>query len=567
MPVTSRASAWSSLVLLLACSLFSAAPSIEAASSENRQGRAVDALFAGVHRAGAGIAVGVYRGGRVEYAKGFGTANLESLAPISASTPFHVASVSKQFTAFAIALLARDRKLNLDADVREYLPYLPDFGHVITVRHLIHHTSGLRDQMELAITRGETLNSLIRQGDVIAMVRRQRDLNFVPGTEYSYGNTGYTLLAEIVKVVSGRTLRQFTTERMFQPLGMKNTFFADDIGEVVPGRAHSYARGAGVWRRVPLNYETVGATGLTTTLEDLLKWGRNFIHPVVGDTELMKQISTSGRLNDGTAVDYGFGLEFPNVAGRKAVMHMGYDAAFRAATAYFPSEDLAIVILRNDGGDPHYSTAAVADIYRNDGNVGSPDTPPPITPTREALQAYQGHYLSSFGKLLTLQLQNDQLFEKTAGQPPRPLIFRADGTFDPGLDARIWSYYRFGSANPAQSKTLQKVSTDGGGIVTRYERVEPVKPSSEALASLAGDYRSSELDVTYTFAVEDGRLVARSIRLDKTLLFEPSVTDRFDAHGWEMSTVTFERDARGQPIALRANVGNSRNLRFQRVAP
>jgi CubicO group peptidase (beta-lactamase class C family) len=526
----------------------------------------VDALFAAAERAGApGAAIGIYRHGVVIYSKCFGHADLEHNVLITPQTAFHVASVSKQFTAFAIALLERDGKLNVDSDIRRYLPYVPDFGRPITVRHLLHHTSGLRDQMELAITRGDTRESLLRQGDVLNMVANQRELNFAPGTEYSYGNTGYTLLAEIVEAVSGQTLRQFTNARIFQPLGMTHTFFSDSLGEIVPNRAFSYA-GDGPWRRVPLNYETVGATGLTTTLTDMLRWAANFSHPTVGDAELIRHIGTSGRTTSGTLVNYGFGLELLKVAGHDALTHTGYDAAYRAGLAYFPAHDLAIVLLRNDGGDPHYPLAAIADLYLNERTVPASRVPESVPADGAWLAASPGHYLDRYGKMVSLELQAGRLLWRTAAADPTPVMFRADGTFDLGPDQRTWSYFRIKKADADGRVAFERVETEGPGSVTLYQRVERANPSVQELTKLAGAYRSAELDVTYTFSVENEHLVARSLRLAKPLVFKPSVTDRFDSQGWELSTIVFERDPRGNPVALRAHVGNSRNIRFDRSA-
>ena len=260
--------------------------------------RAVDRVFAAWQSTdGPGCALGVSRNGRAVYEHGYGMANLETGTPITPSSIFHVASVSKQFTAAAIMLLARDGKLSLDDDVRKYIPELPDYGVRITIRHLLTHTSGLRDQWNLlALARGRFEEDRITEADVMDIVPRQKALNFTPGAEYLYSNTGYTLAAVIVKRVSGKSLREFADERIFRPLGMTSTHFHDDYTMLVPGRTSAYAsRGSG-WRVSIPNYDTYGATSLFTTVGDLLKWEANFDAPVVGDRALLDQMQTSGRL-------------------------------------------------------------------------------------------------------------------------------------------------------------------------------------------------------------------------------------------------------------------------------
>src|SRR5688572_5248685 len=241
--------------------------------------RAVDRVFDAFRNTDSpGCAVAVSRNGTVVLERGYGMANLETATPIQPSSIFHVASVSKQFTAAAILLLERDGKLSLGDDIRKHLPEMPDYGTPITIRHLLTHTSGLRDQWELlSIARGRFEENRITEADVMDIVPRQTALNFKPGSEYVYSNTGYTLAGVIVKRVSGKSLREFAHERMFLVLGMEDTHFHDDYTMVVPGRAWAYApREGGGWRNSIPNYDTYGATSLFTTVGDMLKWQANF---------------------------------------------------------------------------------------------------------------------------------------------------------------------------------------------------------------------------------------------------------------------------------------------------
>lgn len=249
----------------------------------------VDKLFAAWNKTTSpGCALSVMKDGRIIYKRGYGMADLDHDVVITPSSVFHVASMSKQFTATLILLLAQEGKLSLDDEARKYIPELPDFGDRITIRHLIHHTSGLRDQWDLLGLAGWRYSlDLITDEDVLSVMARQKDLNFRPGDRYLYCNTGYTLLAQIVKRVIGRSLRDFTAARIFEPLGMKNTHFRDDHAEIVKGMAYGYVPSFDTFKLSITNFDTVGATSLLTTVEDLALWDENFYNPRVGGRQLI----------------------------------------------------------------------------------------------------------------------------------------------------------------------------------------------------------------------------------------------------------------------------------------
>jgi len=249
-----------------------------------------------------GCALGVYKDGQIVYKRGYGVADLNDDVPITPATVFHVASMSKQFTAASIVLLAQQGKLSLDDDVRKYIPELPDFGERITIRHLVHHTSGLRDQWNLLELAGWRYSlDLITDEDVMSVMTRQKDLNFKPGDKHVYCNTGYTLMGLIVKRVSGMSLREFTTKDIFEPLGMTHTHFRDDHAEIIKHDALGYEQeGKDKPFRMSLtNFDTVGATSLHTTVEDLQLWDENFYHPRIGGPAFLQQMLERGKLNSG----------------------------------------------------------------------------------------------------------------------------------------------------------------------------------------------------------------------------------------------------------------------------
>lgn len=300
-----------------------------------------------------GCAVGVYSSGRVLFAKGYGYANLEYAAPITPSTPFIVGSVSKQFTAAVIALLAQQKKLSLDDDIHRFVPELPDYGRPITIRQLVHHESGLRDFWELVGLAGMRYDDGYTPEDVLALTRKQHKLNFPPGQRYMYSNTGYILLGLVVKRASGKSLREFADEEIFKPLGMTRTHFHDDHTMLVADRARSYeSTGEMRWRLADWNNDLVGQGGLMTTVEDLAKWDANFETGRVGGPALPAQQLERGRLNDGSTTTYAFGLTIGDFRGLGTVEHGGSSGGYRAQITRFPSAHTTVTALCNATNAP-----------------------------------------------------------------------------------------------------------------------------------------------------------------------------------------------------------------------
>src|SRR5271154_394681 len=313
-----------------------------------------------------GCALGVYRDGKIVYKHGYGTADLNDDVPITPATVFHVASMSKQFTAASIVLLAQQGKLSLDDDVRKYIPELPDFGERITIRHLVHHTSGLRDQWNLLELAGWRYSlDLITNDDVMSVMTRQKDLNFKPGDKHVYCNTGYTLMGLIVKRVSGVSLREFTTKNIFEPLGMAHTHFRDDHAEIIKHDALGYEQEGKdkVFRMSLTNFDTVGATSLHTTVEDLQLWDENFYHPRIGGQPFLDQMLERGTLNSGERLDYAFGLVEGKYRGLPTVDHGGADAGYRSDLTRFPEQHFSAAVLCNSAEtNPRRLARQVADI-------------------------------------------------------------------------------------------------------------------------------------------------------------------------------------------------------------
>lgn len=295
-----------------------------------------------------GCAARVDRSGRTLFRRAYGMANLETDTPNSPRTVFLAASIAKQVTAMAVLLLAREQRLSLDDDIHKFIPELPDYRVPITVRQLMTHTSGLRDYFEtLILARGRFEEDRITQADFMDIVGRQKALNFRPGTEFLYSNTGFALLALLVQRVSGRSLADFASGEIFGPLEMTDTRFLDNYTTLVHGRAAGYQWQDSGWRLGVPYYDVYGSTNLYTTVDDLLAWTANFSHPRVGDSTIIRQMTTKAVLANGDSIDYGFGLSLGTDHGRRVVEHEGSDPGFRGYLGQYPADSLAVAVLCN----------------------------------------------------------------------------------------------------------------------------------------------------------------------------------------------------------------------------
>jgi len=324
----------------------------------------IDALFAGQAADAPGCAVGVRHQGRVIHRNGYGQADLEHRVPITPGSVFYTGSLSKQFTATAIALLARDGVVDLDAPARRWLPELPEVAGDVTIRHFIHHTGGLREKWDLLAMQGvPTATTLVTQQMVLDLVARQRGINFPAGTRYAYNNTGYDLLATILARATGSSIRAFAQERIFGPLGMTTARYADRYGELIPDRAMGYARRDSAWTMLPAMVETVGSGSVYASLDDLLRWVASWETGVLGDTALQRQLETVGTRSEGGPMSYAWGLVVDQWRGMRRVSHTGALAGYRTAIWRLPEQRWAAVVLCNSAeAMPERVAAQVAQV-------------------------------------------------------------------------------------------------------------------------------------------------------------------------------------------------------------
>jgi CubicO group peptidase (beta-lactamase class C family) len=527
--------------------------------------RQIDTVFARFERPGSpGCALGVYRDGRMTYARGYGSAHLELDVPITPTTVFDLGSTSKQFTAMSILLLAKDGKLSLDDDVRRFLPELPSYGRPITIRHLLHHTSGLRDYLTLLELAGESFDNVSTDEDALDLIVRQRALDFTPGSEWEYSNTGFFLLSLIVKRASGQSLREFAAARIFGPLAMRHTQFRDDHRSIIPNRAAAYdpPDSTGSYHIDVSNFEQTGDGAVHTTVEDLLLWDRNFYSGQVGGPEVLAEMVRPGTLNDGTALDYASGLFVGSYRGLRTVAHGGSWGGYRAELLRFPTETLSVACLCNVArSNPTGLARRVADVVLADrlaaAETAATDgatTDTATTPTGDLLGAYRDPASGTVARVgldsgrVQLEYSGDTMVLTPAGAGEYSVV---------GAQARV----RF---EPASGRTPRRIQISGPGLGRRsLEAIPPFTPPKGALARYAGEYASPELGVGYRIAVESDALVLHAPHQPADSL-RPTIRDEFESPALGI-TLRFTRGAGGLMAGFTVAAGRTQGLRFNRA--
>ncbi|MFZ0899448.1 MAG: serine hydrolase domain-containing protein [Candidatus Sulfotelmatobacter sp.] len=516
-----------------------------------------------------GCALAVVKDDHVVYEHGYGMANLELGIAITPQSVFDIGSVSKQITAMAILLLAQEHKLSLDDDIRKYLPEMPDYGSTITIRHMLHHTSGLRNYDDLFDLQGIPEADLTTDRDAMELILRQKGVNFRAGEEFLYSDTNYFLMSQIVKRVTGQTLRQFAQNRIFGPLQMTSTHFHDDHTMIVPRRATGYAPHKGGGFEIDMsNFEQLGDGSVMTTVEDLFKWDQNFDHPLVGGADAIRQLTTPGTLNNGQTIPYAMGLFLDHYRGLNWIHHSGEWVGYRAALSRFPDQHFSTLVLCNCVGSMSPMTMAqrVADVYLAEEfaraeNGPSPKTSPNVPLTE--LKQYVGTYWSQKnGAFRTFVLRDDKLIMVAPGMT-YDLLPLGGGQFE-ALEADIEhkDRYIFHAVKNGSNFQLEAVE---GGVPVSYEAVRPGLESSH-LADYAGSYANDELRATWTLVVEKGKLVRQQWMTEDEEI-EPAFPDGFIGDISEgQFLMHFNRDSNGRVTSFDVATDMVRPMRFFRMA-
>jgi CubicO group peptidase (beta-lactamase class C family) len=509
----------------------------------------VDSVFAAWRGADApGCAVGVAENGRPVLRRAYGLADLEHQVPNTPETVFEAGSVSKQFTAASVVLLARQGKLSLEDDIRRYIPEVPDYGARITIRHLLNHTSGLRDWGTVQEIAGWPRGTRIHtHAHVLDIVSRQRAPNFAPGAEYLYSNTGYNLLAILVERVSGTSLAEFSRREIFGPLGMTSTQWRDDFSRVVRGRAQAYDQRDGAYH-LEMPFENVyGNGGLLTTVGDLLRWNDALASGALGGA--LRELETQGRLTGGRRIEYALGLRVAPYRGVREVGHSGATAGYRAYLARYPDQGVSVAVLCNVAeANPTLLAHRTAEVFLGTQLRDAP-VPAAIPVTAADLERHAG------------------LFRSRRTGEPLPFVV-ADGALTLGGGLRLQpiaaNTYLAGARRvemvPGTPRTARMLYPDGDTVV--YEAVAPWHPTPSQLAALTGEYYSAEAEAGYTAAVEDGGLVLRR-RPDTREELTPAYADAFTTP--EGVLIRFVRGAGGRVQGFTVSIDRVRGLRFDRV--
>jgi CubicO group peptidase (beta-lactamase class C family) len=525
----------------------------------------VDKLFAQWDKSDSpGCALAIIGDGKILYKRGYGMANLEFNIPISPQTVFYIGSVSKQFVALCVAMLEKQGKISFDDDIREYVPELPEYGIPITIRHLIHHTSGLRDYLTLLDIAGIDFGSFHQQ-DVLDLISRQKELNFVPGEEYLYSNSGYFLLGIIVERASGKTLREFAEKNIFKPLGMKNSRFQDDYRMIIKNRASGYfPTGKEKFKNYLTTYDCVGAGGLYTSVEDLFFWDQNFYHRRVGGKDLIDKMHTRGKLNDGETLDYAYALVISSYKGLNTVQHGGALGGYRSAIIRFPEQNFSVICLANlSSFNPTKLSRQVADIYLADQFKKIKTETKPAEKLKykkirpKKLKEKVGTYLNQeTGDLRRLFFKNGQLVTKISGQNfPLMAVSESEFHVPDSLGKIVVKFEQKSKETPPVMHIYQERKKPES-----YEAVQLVKQTPEQLIGYEGEYFSPELRVIFRLVLKDEKLYFVHKNAPDIPL-RPILRDKFNVKDWK---INFLRNKEDEVSSFLLGTERVKNLMFRK---
>ena len=529
------------------------------AANAQDQTAQIDTIFQNVSGKSPGCSVGVVRSGKPIFAKAYGMADLEHDVPLSTESPFYMASVSKQFTAMSVLLLAEDGKIKLTDSIRKSVPELPEYANAITLYQLLTHTSGVRDYLSLGAMAGLSPDFVFTDRGALRLISRQAALNFEPGTEFLYSNSGYVLLSQMVKNVSDKSLDQFARERVFGPLGMKSTRFQHDHSALVPGKAVGYQRRNNEWHVSNSMLDVVGDGGLYSSVADMMHWLANFDEPKVG-AKALETMRTPGKLTNGKDIDYGMGLGPGRYRGLDMVQHGGALGGYRTQVLWFPAERFSVVNLCNNGSANVGDLASkVAEVYLSS-KMTAPQAPREpkgapsgVTLSADELHAKAGLYRSAAGGYIEIEEREGKLYPR--GGPAE--LIALDKTQLRVKDAPEGFEMIFDAGNPARSLRLNQA----GGSPVQFDRVSPVNLSQSEMKTFAGEFESRELmGATYRILAD-----AQGLSLEPgdrpVVRLQSGGGDRWRTPGQEL---VFHRDAAGKVDGFMLTAGRVRNIQFRR---
>ena len=514
-----------------------------------------------------GGAVAVVSGDKVLYQNTFGMMSMEYQLPNTEHTLFNLASVSKHFTAFSILLLEKEGKLHLDDDIRMYLPDLPEYKYKVTINQLIHHTSGIPSSDNLRLFAGVSFEAPWDADDEMDIISRYHQLNYIPNSEGNYSNSGYFLLAKIIEKISGMSFNNFLSEKIFQPLGMNESFVYDSQGKIIPGKATGYKKTDNVYTRMNTEGESVyGSTNLYTSVKDMTIWMQNLLNPKVGDPEMVaKLFSPDYVLNNGYITNYTYGLNVRNYKGVKIADHSGYAMGFRSQIIFFPKNNFAIISMSNNESIDNWALATnVADWFLTDHFIPEKKSErKEIKLPGYVLQNYAGIYKMTNGMQLSFEVNNDTIMVSMPGQPK--YIMRAESETEfyvDGFNARC--SFELGSNGECQeliwnqnNRQPKGMKVGDSGLITPAE-----------LQRYAGNYFNDPLDVTYPVTVKNNKLlmvIPKSFKtfygIDREIELDYFGKDRFLTQ--TLGVIQFTRDRNNSINGFKiVDFGRVKNIAF-----
>lgn len=492
-----------------------------------------------------GGAVIVVMDGKVVFKKAYGLASMEHNIHVTPKTLFDVVSIAKPFTGMAIAMLEIQGKLLLDEDIRKHIPELPDFGKTITIRHLLYHSSGIWDWSNVLMAAGWRPGDVITMDQILKMVKRQKKLQFDPGTKYQISNTNYNLLAEIAKRVTGQSFRDWTRENIFRPLSMRKSLVRDRYGEPVENQAfaYDYVRMRG-YQKGGDNLSTVGSHCLFSSVEDIGKWLINLKTGKVGGNTVIKKMFSPGVLNNGKKIDYAYGWSIDTYKGLKRFSASGYRGGFNSSLQYFPQYRFGVVVLSNWISSwvyPVYTASSVADIYL-EAHLKKPKTSATkekaveIKPDPALYDQYTGDYRWQPGYVVNILREKDRLVLQTPQKRKFQLLPQSKTKFKLSV-----ADYMFTFQNSKDGKVIQILIQQSEGEDIIAQKIKIVKPTPSELMEFTGTYHCTELDIRYSIILQDNKLLITNLRLSDILL-EPESQDHFTTDFPAYPMVEFIRD-------------------------
>jgi CubicO group peptidase (beta-lactamase class C family) len=511
-----------------------------------------------------GGAVGIVINNSLVYAKGFGMADIEHNIAITPETVFYMASVSKQFTGYCMVLLAKQGKVNLDEDIRTYLPWFPDYGDHITVRNLLNHTSGIRDDINLAMISGLGRSGMLTQLHAVKLIKNQQSLNFKPGEQHQYSNSNFVLLAEIVEAVSGQSFSSFADSAIFKPLGMNQTFFQEDYTRLIPNKANSYSKvDSSTFSNNFQTIYTLGDGGLFSNVNDMKKWVSNYFTPEIGDSKDIQQLTQKGRLTNGNEIFYALGVNVTTLKGWDRFQHSGSLAGYRNYLAIYPDLKLGIIVFGNVSSNPSprdmvvqlndllikEKTSATNQMMLDDSAAVLADT--------AAVLKYCGHYLSNDGTEFRFVMRNKKLFWE-AGENSNLLLKESDNRFIDSQDSTIRFVF---SEIDHKKKSVTQYLSYTEHLFTSYPTDN--KPTEEESLAYAGSYYSPELDCSFGIASKDGQFILTSIRHEDLKLTYLGKDELIHKGG--LGHLQIIRNNQNKVVAFDLDNGSIKNLTFNKM--